>query len=97
LPRELQLTAEDRAWLRELSDAMPVVPRPVVSMDQYLAAIRSAEYATTQSFKTRRNLRRYQKLAGKLYNSRRGWRSMALALGVVAGVLVLVIVRWVLQ
>jgi ferric-dicitrate binding protein FerR (iron transport regulator) len=103
MPRELHLTAQDRAWLDAMDracrpqEAVPL-PEGVVSMQQYLQA-RDAEDAATQLFHSLS--RAYKRLedecaashreAKRLNVSMRRWRYAALVLAGMAACLLIFI------
>lgn len=85
MPREIQLTPSDEAWLAAMDKAM--YPVPMVSVAQYCAAIDSADYVIRENYRIRMQRRRLLAFATALHGSRDGWRLIALGLGVVAAVL----------
>lgn len=76
---DLQFTAADRAWLREMDRAMSTPAHPVVAMDMYLAAIASNDYITGENHVMRKERQRLWLEQQKLRARMEKWRLAALA------------------
>ncbi len=88
---DLELTLEDRAWLRAMEQACQRDPVPMVSVEQYMLAVNAADAITRENYKLHVNRRRLWKRYKR--TSRRAervhvWRAVSILLGTALGILV---------